>query len=514
MGLLFRLTFIIHIYLFISGAVIAQDDAVIPGDQALILRHWLPVYAQPDASSPVVSEMLRGMVSRVLDVQTDSDGTNWYYLVNNAYGWVSGTIDGDIAIMPMSEEALAQIISEATTRLEADAGNVEAYLARATAYHSRRDFERALEDFNTALTYAPSDGRLYEYRADIYLDRDEFALAVDDLEQTVALGPVLPATYNRLGAAYLHQNLLNQAYDALYAVIGMQVDYGIVYANFANVNLAFNSHSQAIDLYTQAIEMDPLLVVAYANRGRAYWLRGETTAAMMDYNTAIHIDPNDAYPYALRGALHNQNGEIDAAAADLKRSVVLDLYNETGWYYLAYLYGSHGRYADALASYNEFFEKSAVFDPFVAFYRGQIHAALGDYQSALDDLNSYFERVSDAKVWAAAYVVRGYIYLYLGEYDLAAVDYQVLFTTWPDFALDYANAGAGYRVTPLRESEIPGLAAQSQDASVQLQLAHHYMEFGRWSEALTAYRNSLKLHPNDELEQFVATLENLIQLVA
>src|SRR4051812_17526718 len=86
------------------------------GDFVFITAQKLPVYVQPAAQGVVVDEMIPGMVSHILKMEQATDGTQWIYLSDNAFGWVQSAIDGKPTVASYSVQTLQQFI-DAQTKL-------------------------------------------------------------------------------------------------------------------------------------------------------------------------------------------------------------------------------------------------------------------------------------------------------------------------------------------------------------------------------------------------------------
>src|SRR4051812_26832855 len=63
-----------------------QDFKV--GDKILVLAPQIAVYVHPQAQSVLVEELTTGMVTRVLKIQKDNDGTIWLYINDSGHGWI------------------------------------------------------------------------------------------------------------------------------------------------------------------------------------------------------------------------------------------------------------------------------------------------------------------------------------------------------------------------------------------------------------------------------------------
>jgi len=530
----------------------AQDStSFTPGNRVLILSDWLPVHTRPEATSPIAAEMPRGTESYVVAVQTDQQGETWYYLPQFAHGWVSAEQGGQPTMVLLLSERLDRIVAEASSMIASNPNATQAYVARSTAYSVLNQYDLAVTDMNTAINLSPGDARLYRQRGNVQLDAGNYEAAAQDLEQAISRGDRLARTYRNLGIAYQNMRSFSHAIEAYQNAISVTPDYGLPYTELGHTYRWQDRFEEALPLFNQAIELDPHLSRAYVDRAdnyrdmgdyesalqdynqaivvdpyysQAYVLRaifyaqtyGDPTAALADFNRAVEVDPTNDQAYSERGVFYMKQGNADLAVNDLKQTIALNPNNDHARFTLGALYGYLGRYNDAIASYTEAIKPIGVYDTAALLYRPQAYIAIDDYDSALQDLNDFLGfRASDGDYFVAvAYLLRGAVYLYRGEYMLASQDYQEAFMIQNEFASAYAYYGGGYRITPLREQSIVELqgqaAAQPDNADLQLRLGHLLMEYGQWQAGLEQYRVYLKLVPDAELESFVSSMEVLM----
>jgi tetratricopeptide (TPR) repeat protein len=544
-----RLTICGIMFLMTLGGVTAQDAPLASGDDALVLVYWLPVHTSPDAASPIAAEMVRGQLSHVLTVQTDSQGNSWYYLISLAHGWVPAEWDGESALAHSSDVALEQIVTQATDILNTDPQNLEAQIAQAAAYQSLKDYDSALASYDQAIELAPDDGRLYELHGDVHLNQNEGIPAQADLEQSLALKRKLASTYTRLGIAYEQQGEYGAATTQYQQAITTTREYGLAYNGLANAYIKLNDYDKAMDNYSLAISHDPYLIDAYTNRGKLYRRQenygaaladynqgleffpddyktlvergylyarfyGDPDTGMVDLNRAIELDPDNADAYMARASAYYFAGQMQNAIDDWKQGLKLDPTDDNGYFNLAAVYGHLGFYDESLDAYNRAIEVGDDYDFSALLFRAQIYVALGDDFKAEYDLSTYLTGNLHKDFAATAYLIRASLNLRSQAFDLALADYQAAYTAWPEFVHDYRTSGAGYRTASLREQLIPDLqnriSADPSNTDLMLQLGALYMEFGRWDEGFDIYHQYLEKVPNADLEHFVNGLENLV----
>src|SRR5215470_2813397 len=62
---------------------------------------------------------------------------------------------------------------------------VAAYSGRGNAYHVKKDYERAIQDYGEAIRINPKYARAYSDRGGAYLDKKEYDRAIRDLNEAI-----------------------------------------------------------------------------------------------------------------------------------------------------------------------------------------------------------------------------------------------------------------------------------------------------------------------------------------
>jgi tetratricopeptide (TPR) repeat protein len=534
----------------------AQDDPAgfAPGDRVLVVVDALPVHVQPDANSGVAENLQTNMTSQIVTTQESGDGTVWYYLRDNAYGWVPSLVAGESPLMHYTDALLEQRIAEATAAIQANPADAAAYAARGMGYFSTGDHIAAIADYTQAITLDPTNGTLYDFRGKMYLNiGGGLQPALIDLQQAIRYGPVTPNTYNRMGIAYERLGQYDQAVSSYDQAIALEPGYGLLYGNKAVAFDRLWMDDEEMAMYNRAIETDPYLSLAYVNRGLGYQDYNLIYEAFNDFNQAIKVDPYYSNGYARRGglycfeladfesafqdvnrALELNPGDINALTnrgacyveireltlgiADLERVVSIDPAHEPAWYNLGRAYALTGQYERAIESYNLSMESGVFYQTIGHLYRGQVYLAMGDLENAMQDLVYYAMIVDPSN--GPDYVVVGKIMaanalLHQGDFFGAETFYREANTVDPDLVRTYSTWLADWVVTPDREDVLADLedrlSRDPDNAELNLQVANMYMEFGRWNEAIGSYKRYSELvdEPGFGFPSFYETLKGL-----
>lgn len=161
-----------------------------------------------------------------------------------------------------------------------------AYFNRGLAYLRQKNLDRAIADFDQAITLNPTLAEAYGNRGNAYFEKDEIGRAVADFSQVIFFAPKDLGGYSNRCRAYLRMG---------------------------NVN-------DAIADCSRAIEINPGYAPAYVSRADAYETRGERDQAIVDLGKAIALDPQSPGAFFFRGRLLFFNGDLPNAIDDLRRT--------------------------------------------------------------------------------------------------------------------------------------------------------------------------------------------------
>jgi Tfp pilus assembly protein PilF len=164
-----------------------------------------------------------------------------------------------------------------------------AYLNRGVAYGDRREFDRAIADFTTVLSYDPRSVDAFLNRGMAHVARLEYDKAIADYDAALTVRP----------------------------------DFADAYTNRGSVFLRKKDFDRAIIDYDRAIALQPGLSAAYLNRALAHQEKGAVDLAIKDYDEALKGNLNFVNAYLKRGDLHMKKGDVERAVADYQNACKL-----------------------------------------------------------------------------------------------------------------------------------------------------------------------------------------------
>jgi tetratricopeptide (TPR) repeat protein len=160
---------------------------------------------------------------------------------------------------------------------------------RGNAYKAKGDLNRALRDYDEAITLNPKEAGAYVDRALVLTLKGGRNAAMKDYDEAIRLNPKQwEAYFNR--AANLREE---------------------------------GESTKAITDLTEVTKLNPKFNGAYVNRAAAYIAQGELDKAISDCNTATELNPNDSEAYVIRANAYTRKKDYAKALSDLEAAVRL-----------------------------------------------------------------------------------------------------------------------------------------------------------------------------------------------
>jgi predicted O-linked N-acetylglucosamine transferase (SPINDLY family) len=277
---------------------------------------------------------------------------------------------------------------------------------RGAALQEQKQYEAALECFQTACTLKPDYAEAWWKRGNVLQSLKRHQLAVESYEQAIALKPDYAEAYSNCGIALQKLSRYAAALASFKQAIALKPDYANAYNNCGLAFKDLGQFAEELQCYEQAIALKPDFAEAHYNRGNCLQYLERYAEALASYDQAIALRPDHV------NACHNHGNTL----LSLKR------------------------YAEALLS----FERVIALKPdHVEAHcnRGFVLNVLQRCQTALESIEQVVALRPD---WDEAYNNRGIILQNLKCYDLALASFERAISLNPDYALAHYNLGLAH----------------------------------------------------------------------
>ncbi len=207
-----------------------------------------------------------------------------------------------------------------TDVIEKHPTTVLAYNNLAHYYVEGNQPEKALNNYNIAITLQPQNAKTYNNRGKIYFERGDFDKALEDYNKSLLLEPEsIKALANR-GAAYGAKNQLEEALVDFTKVMESDLKNTDVISNRGFVHYQLKEYEKAIADCRLYLQFKPNDAEVINIIGLSYAGLNDFDAAIREYSRAIQIAPANALFYLNRSFAHNSNGNKTEALSDAQQS--------------------------------------------------------------------------------------------------------------------------------------------------------------------------------------------------
>lgn len=132
-------------------------------------------------------------------------------------------------------------------------------------------------------------------RANAYQNKRDWDRAIQDYDQAIRLDPDFALARNNRGSAYQHKGDYERALRDYNNAIRLDSTFAVAFSNRGRVHHFQENYALAIRDYDQAIELDPDYALAYYNRALARFDQGLYIGSVPDFVRAFNLDPNNPY---------------------------------------------------------------------------------------------------------------------------------------------------------------------------------------------------------------------------
>ena len=234
----------------------------------------------------------------------------------NTYGWRG---------MAWSEKGqLDRAIADFDQALTLAPTSAAIHNERGFALLSKGNNEKALADFDAVIQFDPASAQAYLGHGTAQLNLRRYDLAIKDFDEVLKLDPKSADAYNNRGYSYLISGQPDRALADLDKAIELNPRNSPPHSNRGLAYQEKGDLDRARTEFDQAIALDPKKIELYINRGGILRAKGEFDLALADYETAIKLDPNTPNSYLGRGFIWRARGELDRALAELDNAIRLD----------------------------------------------------------------------------------------------------------------------------------------------------------------------------------------------
>jgi len=175
-----------------------------------------------------------------------------------------------------------------------DPNDYLAYINRGVIFDKVGQFDRAIESYGKAMMSNPADYKAYYNRGLTYDKIGRLNDAIEDFQRATRLNANDPRVHNNLGILYNKAGMYDRAIEALYNAIALEPGNPVTYNNRGLTYTYSGQYNKAIEDFSRAILLDKNYADAFFYRGDAYFRLGNKERAIPDFQIACTLGISDA----------------------------------------------------------------------------------------------------------------------------------------------------------------------------------------------------------------------------
>ena len=275
-----------------------------------------------------------------------------------------------------------------------------AYHIRGAAHLNRRDYDKAIADFNEAIRLDAGNAHFYDHRGNAYSGKGEYIKAIGDFSDAIRLAPKYATPYIGRAAVYDKKGEYDKAVADFTEAIRLDPKVADWYAKRASVYEKKGDHDKAIANLAEALRLDPKVAVWYLGRGMVYnKKKRDYDKAIADFNEAIRLDAGMGLAYGGRGQAYAGKGKCIEAIADFTEAIRLEPRKASHYFFRGQAYFDKALFNEAEADFNQAMRIEPANRNCYTFLVA-VHLEKGDCDRAIADLLKAIEHEPEnAGLW-------------------------------------------------------------------------------------------------------------------
>jgi tetratricopeptide (TPR) repeat protein len=192
-----------------------------------------------------------------------------------------------------------------------------AFINRGNAYIDKKDYDRAITDYNEAIRLDPNDALAFTDRSIAYSYKNDLERALADASEAIRLDPKFDSAFNSRCADYILKGQSDRAIADCTEAIRLNPKNAAAFDNRCQARAIIGQLHEALTDCNEALRLIPNDTDTLNNRGLTYLKMGQLYNAIADYNTALKLDPKFSGSLYGRGIVKRKMGDIIGADADI-----------------------------------------------------------------------------------------------------------------------------------------------------------------------------------------------------
>jgi tetratricopeptide (TPR) repeat protein len=262
--------------------------------------------------------------------------------------------------------------------------SIRGYFWRAAVEATRKDYDKAADDFETVLKKDPNNSPAYVELGAMKVAQGHAPEGKAMFEKGLEKDPNSVRALASIVDLDLKAKQPEQALAVTKAQIAKEPGNGAFYQTLAYIQLQTKDYKDAADSAQKAMQLLPISTVAVRLYSQAQMALGQIDPAITVWEGWTARHPVDAQALAILGSLEETKGEDTKAMDYYKKTLQLDSNNAVASNNLAYLMVEHGQSADVALTLAQTARRAMPDSPETADTLAWVNYAEHNYSAARD----------------------------------------------------------------------------------------------------------------------------------
>lgn len=191
------------------------------------------------------------------------------------------------------------------------------------------------------------------YDGNQFLKRRNYRRAQEEFEKALTLDPSQHLAHFFLSRTFYAEKNYQSALESANKCIELKSDYDKAYIVKGNVQMKMNKMDDALVTFNDLLKIDKKSTSAWDKIGYINYVTKKYDAAIPAYNEVIKLKPEYGKPYENLGVIYSDKKDWDKAIENLKKATELNAKDETTLYRLAAAYNAKGMAPEAKEAANK-----------------------------------------------------------------------------------------------------------------------------------------------------------------
>lgn len=195
-----------------------------------------------------------------------------------------------------------------------------AYDNRGVYYHSVKQNDKALNDYNMVVQLNPEYSKTYNNRGNIYFETGQNELALADYNKALAFDSSTVKTFTNRALIFLRKKEYAKAEKDFAKAISLDPNFRMIYYNRGLYYDLINEHEKAIADFTRYLQLKPSDGPIINSIGVSYQKLNQHQKAMEYFSQAIAINSAEPVYWQNRSYSEFAVGQKESAKADILKA--------------------------------------------------------------------------------------------------------------------------------------------------------------------------------------------------